>query len=66
MSATIGNIRRQMREQRLTQKEWAAKSGYDAKKAVRTKYEDSFGQEDWQAFNVEWMMSGFEQYGENL
>ena len=33
----------------------AAKSGYDAKKAVRTKYEDSFGREDWQTFNVEWM-----------
>ena len=32
-----------------------AKSGYDAKKAVRTKYEDSFGREDWQMFNVEWM-----------
>jgi hypothetical protein len=55
-----------MREQRLTQKECAAKSGYDAKKAVRTKYEDSFGQEYWQAFNVEWMMAGFELYGENL
>lgn len=33
----------------------SAKSGYDAKKAVRTKYEDSFGREDWQTFNVEWM-----------
>lgn len=32
-----------------------AKSGYDAKKAIRTKYEDSFGRADWNTFNVEWM-----------
>lgn len=32
-----------------------AKNGYDAKKVVRKKYEDSFGREDWQSFNVEWM-----------
>ena len=32
-----------------------AKSGYDAKKAIRTKYEDSFGRGDWETFNVEWM-----------
>lgn len=32
-----------------------AKSGYDAKKSVRTKYEDSFAREDWETFNVEWM-----------
>ncbi len=31
-----------------------AKSGYDAKKAVRKKYED-YGREDWETFNVEWM-----------
>ena len=33
----------------------AAKSGYDAKKVVRQKYEDSFARDDWQSFNVEWM-----------
>ena len=33
----------------------AAKSGYDAKKVVRQKYEDSFGRDDWQSFNVEYM-----------
>lgn len=33
----------------------AAKSGYDAKKVVRQKYEDSFARDDWQAFNVEYM-----------
>lgn len=33
----------------------AAKSGYDAKKVVRQKYEDSFGRDDWQTFNVEYM-----------
>lgn len=32
-----------------------AKSGYDAKKVVRTKYEDAFGRKDWQTFSVEWM-----------
>lgn len=31
-----------------------AKSGYDAKKAIRKKYEDD-GRGDWQTFNVEWM-----------
>ena len=33
----------------------AAKSGYDAKKVVRQKYEDSFARDDWQSFNVEYM-----------
>lgn len=33
----------------------AAKSGYDAKKVLRQKYEDSFGRDDWQSFNVEYM-----------
>ena len=33
----------------------AAKSGYDAKKVVRQKYEDSFSRDDWQSFNVEYM-----------
>ena len=33
----------------------AAKSGYDAKKVVRQKYDDSFSRDDWQTFNVEWM-----------
>lgn len=32
-----------------------AKSGYDAKKSIRTKYEETLGREDWQTFNVEWM-----------
>jgi phosphoglycolate phosphatase len=32
-----------------------AKSGYDAKKSIRTKYEETLGREDWQKFNVEWM-----------
>ncbi len=32
-----------------------AKSGYDAKKVVRQKYEDSFARDDWQTFNVEYM-----------
>ena len=33
----------------------AAKSGYDAKKVVRQKYEDYFGREDWETYNVEYM-----------
>ena len=33
----------------------AAKSGYDAKKAVRTKYQDPYARKDWETFNVEWM-----------
>ena len=33
----------------------AAKSGYDAKKVVRQKYEDTFARDDWQSFNVEYM-----------
>lgn len=33
----------------------AAKSGYDAKKVVRQKYEDSFARDDWQSFNLEYM-----------
>lgn len=33
----------------------AAKSGYDAKKAVRTKYQDQYARKDWETFNVEWM-----------
>ncbi|MBQ9676509.1 MAG: helix-turn-helix domain-containing protein [Prevotella sp.] len=33
----------------------AAKSGYDAKKVVRQKYEETFAREDWQSFNVEYM-----------
>lgn len=32
-----------------------AKSGYDAKKVVRQKYEDYFGREDWETYNVEYM-----------
>ena len=32
-----------------------AKSGYDAKKVIRQKYEDSFARDDWQTFNVEYM-----------
>ena len=32
-----------------------AKSGYDAKKVVRQKYEDTFARDDWQSFNVEYM-----------
>lgn len=43
------------KHQEIQEKLLASKSGYDAKKAVRTKYEDSFGREDWQTFNVEWM-----------
>lgn len=33
----------------------AAKSGYEAKKVVRQKYEESFSRDDWQTFNVEYM-----------
>ena len=33
----------------------SAKSGYDAKKAVRAKYENTYGRKDWETFNVEWM-----------
>ncbi len=33
----------------------AAKSGYDAKKVVRQKYEDYFGRKDWETYNVEYM-----------
>lgn len=33
----------------------AAKNGYNAKKVIRAKYEDSSGREDWETFNVEWM-----------
>ena len=43
------------RHQTIQQKLISAKSGYDAKKAVRTKYEDSFGRRDWESYNVEWM-----------
>ena len=44
------------KHQEIQTKLLAAKSGYDAKKAVRTKYADSFGREDWETFNVEWMI----------
>lgn len=43
------------RHQAIQQKLISAKSGYDAKKAIRTKYEDTFGRKDWNSFNVEWM-----------
>lgn len=33
----------------------AAKNGYDAKKAIRRKYEEDYGRNDWGEFNVEWM-----------
>jgi len=42
------------RHEKVQRKLIEAKSGYDAKKAVRKKYEDD-GREDWQTFNVEWM-----------
>ncbi len=41
--------------QAIQQKLISAKSGYDAKKSIRTKYEDTFGRKDWESFNVEWM-----------
>ena len=43
------------KHQEIQEKLITAKSGYDAKKAVRTKYESDFGRKDWQTFNVEWM-----------
>ena len=39
----------------IQEKLLAAKSGYDAKKSVRRKYEGDYGREDWEEFNVEWM-----------
>lgn len=42
------------KHQSIQKKLIEAKSGYDAKKAVRKKYEDD-GRGDWQTFNVEWM-----------
>ena len=39
----------------IQQKLIAAKSGYDAKKAIRSKYEEDYGRKDWNTFNVEWM-----------
>ncbi len=43
------------KHQEIQQKLIEAKNGYEAKKRIRTKYEDSFGRDDWKSFNVEWM-----------
>ena len=42
------------KHKKIQEKLIAAKSGYDAKKSVRKKYEDD-GREDWETFNVEYM-----------
>lgn len=39
----------------IQQKLIEAKNGYDAKKGIRTKYEEDYGRKDWEEFNVEWM-----------
>lgn len=39
----------------IQEKLLSAKCGYDAKKKVRTKYEDLNGRKDWESFNVEYM-----------
>ncbi len=39
----------------IQQKLLMAKSGYDAKKQIRSRYEEVFGRKSWNSFNVEWM-----------
>lgn len=39
----------------IQQKLIEAKNGYDAKKGIRTKYEEDYSRKDWEEFNVEWM-----------
>ena len=39
----------------IQQKLISAKNGYDAKKTIRSKYEEDYSRNDWDEFNVEWM-----------